>query len=85
MTISHPFPNGTHVEFDIEDLVVGTAIVAGAEYEEGWLYRLTSAEITRGEGNTLRQLATECDGGVWVCEHEVHPWCPQGRDAGGAA
>ena len=83
--MQHPIPNGTRVAFDIEDLVLGTAIVAGAEYDEGWLYRLVSVEITRGDIDTLRRLATECDGGVWACEHEVRVQPPQHGNDGGAA
>lgn len=81
----HPIPTGTQVAFDIEDLVVGTAVVAGAEFDEGWLYRLASVEITRGDVQTLGRLTTERDGGVWVCEHEVRPQSHSTRHAGGAA
>jgi hypothetical protein len=85
MNIPHPIPTGTLVAFDIEDLVLGTAIVAGSEYDEGWLYRLASVEITRGDADTLRRLVTESDDGVWVCEHEVRARSPETRNAGGAA
>lgn len=81
----HPFPTGTRVAFDIEDLALGTAIVAAAEYDEGWLYRLASVEITRGDIDALRRLATERDGGVWACEHEVYAQPPQDGNDGGAA
>ena len=83
--MKHPFPTGTHVAFDIEDLVLGTAIVAAAEFDGGWLYRLTSVEINRGDIDTLRRLATESDDGVWACEHEVQAQPPHHANAGGAA
>ena len=83
--MQHPFPTGTHVAFDIEDLVLGTAIVAADEFDEGWLYRLTSVEITRGDIDTLRTLATVCEGGVWACEHEVQAQPPCHANTGGAA
>ncbi|MFV0442876.1 MAG: hypothetical protein ACK5Q5_04820 [Planctomycetaceae bacterium] len=81
--MQHPFPAGTQVTFDIEDLVLGTAIVSQTEFDEGWLYRLTSVEITRGDIDTLRRLATESDGDVWACDHEVLP--RRHANAGGAA
>ena len=83
--MQHPFPIGTQVAFNIEDLVLGTAVVAASEYDDGWLYRLVSVAITRGDTETLRQLATEGDNGVWVCEHEVQVQLPGNATAGGAA
>ncbi len=83
--MQHPFPIGTQVAFNIEDLVLGTADVAASEYDDGWLYRLVSVAITRGDTETLRQLATEGDDGVWACEHEVQAQLRGYATAGGAA
>jgi hypothetical protein len=70
--MTHPIPIGTCVTFDIEDLVAGTAVVAEAEYDEGWAYRLSAVVLTTGDAALLQNLAdVEADGSVWVCEHEV--------------
>jgi hypothetical protein len=73
MTATHPLPIGTRVAFDIEDLVVGTAVVAEADLDGDWAYRLDAVEITTGDADLLRKLAVEGDGAVWVCEHELRP------------
>ena len=71
MSMTHPFPIGTRVAFDIEDLVVGTGVVAEADHGTDWTYRLDSIVLTTGNPALLTDLAVEGDGGVWVCEHEV--------------
>ncbi|MFV0443345.1 MAG: hypothetical protein ACK5Q5_07220 [Planctomycetaceae bacterium] len=83
--MQHPFPIGTQVAFNIEDLVLGTAVVATSEYDDGWLYQLMSVAIMRGDTETLRQLATESDDGVWACEHELQVHLPGHATAGRAA
>ena len=83
--MQHPFPIGTQVAFNIEDLVLGTAVVTASEYDDGWLYRLADVAIMRGDTETLRQLATEGDDGVWACEHELQAQLPGHATAGGAA
>jgi hypothetical protein len=74
MTESHPFSIGTRVTFDVEDLVGGRAIIAEAEYDDGWLYRLDAVELMRGDAPLLARLVNvESDGSAWLCEHEVRP------------
>lgn len=74
MDILHPLPIGTHVTFNVEDLVLGTAIVIQTEHDDGWLYRLNGIEFSRGDTTLLERLVTiDAEGSAWLCEHEVRP------------
>ena len=38
-------PEGTRVAFDIaQGLTTGEGVILGAEYDDGWLYRIATAE-----------------------------------------
>lgn len=80
MNRTHPIPVGTRVAFDIEELVAGTAVVAEAERDWSWSYRLDAVELTMGDAALLRDLAVEGDGSVWVGEHEVRPLPEEGGE-----
>ena len=70
--MTHPFPSGRRVTFEIEDLVRGTAIVAEAHHDQAWAYRLRDVVLTTGDTPLLKDLAdVEADGSLWACEHEV--------------
>ncbi len=74
MDATHPYPTGTRVTFDVEDLVTGTAIVVETEHDDGWLYRLNTVEFSRGDTTLLERLVDiDADGSAWFCEHEVRP------------
>lgn len=74
MDTPHPLPIGKHVTFNVEDLVVGTAVVIDTEHDDGWLYRLYAIEFSSGDTTLLERLVTiEADDSAWLCEHEVRP------------
>jgi hypothetical protein len=67
-TTQPPLPIGTPVEINIaEGLAIAQGVLAAAEYDDGWLYRI---DITGGDDCRAHRNDA---GELWVCEHEVHP------------
>lgn len=79
MDAMHPFPIGTHVTFNVEDVVAGTAVIVETEHDDGWLYRLNAVEFSCGDTTLLERLVDiDADGSAWFCEHEVRPQVGEG-------
>jgi hypothetical protein len=63
-----PLPVGTHVEISIsEGMSVAQGVITGAEYDDGWAYRV---DVLSGDRCDMHRTA---DGELWVCDFEVSP------------
>ncbi len=63
-----PLPIGTSVNIDIaQGHSVAEGIIAAAEYDDGWLYRV---DLTGGDDCHLHRNEA---GELWVCDFEVTP------------
>ena len=61
-------PQGTRVHIDIaQGLAVGTGVVAAAEYDDGWFFRIEDAD--GADFDLHRNDAGE----LWVCQSEIQP------------
>lgn len=79
MDAMHPFPIGTRVTFNVEDVVAGTAVIVETEQDDGWLYRLNAVEFSCGDTALLERLVDiDAGGSGWFCEHEVRPQVGEG-------
>ncbi len=66
MDQNHPLPIGALIEFDIaQGHAVGKGIIAAAEWDDGWLYRLETLD-----GNAAAAHRNE-RGELWACDFEV--------------
>ena len=64
-------PNGTRVRMDIaQGLDRCEGVIADAEYDDGWLYRI---EVAAGDPCDTHR---EDNGDLWVCDFEVSPMGP---------
>ena len=62
-------PNQTRVRFDIaQGLATGAGVIAGARYDDGWLYRL---DQVHGTGPVDEQRNER--GELWAWDFEVAP------------
>lgn len=63
-----PLRVGTPVAIDIaQGLAVAQGVIAAAEYDDGWLYRIN---LTGGDGCCEHRNEA---GELWVCDFEVRP------------